>query len=1072
MTGTGNLILQPIAPSRSVGVGTGSTGDFNLTDAETDRITDGWASITIGRGDGTGAVIVTTVDFVDPVTIQSPAGGGSVSVEGPITVGGGSDATLTLSGDTVATNAAGTIDTTGASGAGAGEITLEANNGLTVDGNITVGGNAPVTLDGDFDNDGTGNLDIAGNGATNVTVLGAASGGGNLTLAGEDVTIGTAGSTSKGFIIGPTINIELDKNDSDDGIFTLHPGSSINALDVLNIGDLAGTNTAQTVIISGNLTAADGLNVAADDSITVNADLTTTMNGEVNLVADRDDSGVGDLTVANNADVTLAAGEGNVTVRGENVTLGDGSGNITTITSGNFKAEVNRGAGGNGDFILADGSSITAALAAGDATVDIDDPFDATVSGTITSDGSIIVRAENDITVTANADIASTSESVTFTSDTDDSGNATIAVALLASGNITGTSVRFNSGTGGNNDVVLNDNINNTSGGINFDNDLDEVNLNTDLFSDGAIDFGANTVNLAGDTVINAAASGADGTNNIDAGSATVVGAGANLDLDAGNGDIFLGTATIGGNLDILDADNLEFTGGGNTGIVSINNEFSDAEALAGLASGNVDGSANEADLTVNSEGGVTMGDVDLSNTATTGGLLTVNVDNGGANTGETLDLSGSTIDVGGISVSGSGNDNFALAALTTRNSTLDVTVSNFATGNFTGSVTSAGGINVNNVTTVTIDTFDGAASADINFDAQGGNVDIFTGITTLNLDNSNSDTQTVTFQTTTAGDSDINLGAIDGDQPTGTDQNLTITARGSVDLRGTVQDVNVLSVEADSNDNQTLTGATPGIRVRSNVTTTGSATLGGAAGQVNEDNLDVDAGADITGGTTLTIRNLATVDLAGGSDLTASGGDLSVATNVGSLNFSGDGSTTNVITAAGGNIDFTGTPITSSSPDTATFNGDDDIILDEVTLGANTQLVVNLDINGGGGTLTVGNIAAGELDVTGTAADDTMTFNGTVNTDISPSGNADGSIDISTSNQVNLSGDLTAATSIQIDTVNTEIDLAVNVDLTASNGDIDLNTTVTLIDLSGAGGTNTITSTDAGNANPLASGT
>ena len=90
LTGTGNLILQPIAPGRSVGVGTGSTGDFNLTDAETDRITDGWASITIGRGDGTGAVIVTTVDFVDPVTIQSPAGGGSVSVEGPITVGGGS----------------------------------------------------------------------------------------------------------------------------------------------------------------------------------------------------------------------------------------------------------------------------------------------------------------------------------------------------------------------------------------------------------------------------------------------------------------------------------------------------------------------------------------------------------------------------------------------------------------------------------------------------------------------------------------------------------------------------------------------------------------------------------------------------------------------------------------------------------------------------------------------------------------------------------------------------------------------------------------------------------------------
>ncbi|MEO1528218.1 MAG: GEVED domain-containing protein [Planctomycetota bacterium] len=77
--GTGDLRIQPLDPAVSVGIGTG-TGTHNLSTDELLRLADGFASITIGRSDGSGQVTVDAVTFNDPLTII----GGGVTLEGTL----------------------------------------------------------------------------------------------------------------------------------------------------------------------------------------------------------------------------------------------------------------------------------------------------------------------------------------------------------------------------------------------------------------------------------------------------------------------------------------------------------------------------------------------------------------------------------------------------------------------------------------------------------------------------------------------------------------------------------------------------------------------------------------------------------------------------------------------------------------------------------------------------------------------------------------------------------------------------------------------------------------------------
>ena len=81
ISGAGTLLLQPLTPTATIGVGNGASGTLNLTAAELALLQDGFSSITIGRSDGSGAVDVRMAALLDPITIRTPASGGNIAIK-------------------------------------------------------------------------------------------------------------------------------------------------------------------------------------------------------------------------------------------------------------------------------------------------------------------------------------------------------------------------------------------------------------------------------------------------------------------------------------------------------------------------------------------------------------------------------------------------------------------------------------------------------------------------------------------------------------------------------------------------------------------------------------------------------------------------------------------------------------------------------------------------------------------------------------------------------------------------------------------------------------------------------
>jgi CHAT domain-containing protein len=120
VSGTGsNLILQPLTPRQ------------NLTLTAAGAFQDGFRSLTIGRNNGSGSIILNgNFSFNDPVTILAPRGDGSISATGTIT--GFGDAAIALNANQDITTR--DIITQGSS------ITLTSNQGGVNSGNLNSSG--------------------------------------------------------------------------------------------------------------------------------------------------------------------------------------------------------------------------------------------------------------------------------------------------------------------------------------------------------------------------------------------------------------------------------------------------------------------------------------------------------------------------------------------------------------------------------------------------------------------------------------------------------------------------------------------------------------------------------------------------------------------------------------------------------------------------------------------------------------------------------------------------------------------------------------------------------------------
>lgn len=103
LSGSGTLTLQPFTDSSSIGIGTGASGVFSISDAELALIQSGFSSVVIGSQTGSGAINVNSTTYQNGTLIQSPTG--SISINGAITVNGSgngfqmSAATIALTDD-------------------------------------------------------------------------------------------------------------------------------------------------------------------------------------------------------------------------------------------------------------------------------------------------------------------------------------------------------------------------------------------------------------------------------------------------------------------------------------------------------------------------------------------------------------------------------------------------------------------------------------------------------------------------------------------------------------------------------------------------------------------------------------------------------------------------------------------------------------------------------------------------------------------------------------------------------------------------------------------------------------
>ncbi|WP_448527249.1 two-partner secretion domain-containing protein [Parathermosynechococcus lividus] len=75
---TGNLLIQPLTPTTTIGIGDSATGILNLDSIELSNLQNGFSLIIIGRDNGTGLIQVagTVPTFEDNLRLQNPSGGG------------------------------------------------------------------------------------------------------------------------------------------------------------------------------------------------------------------------------------------------------------------------------------------------------------------------------------------------------------------------------------------------------------------------------------------------------------------------------------------------------------------------------------------------------------------------------------------------------------------------------------------------------------------------------------------------------------------------------------------------------------------------------------------------------------------------------------------------------------------------------------------------------------------------------------------------------------------------------------------------------------------------------------
>ncbi|MBE9260078.1 CHAT domain-containing protein, partial [Dolichospermum sp. LEGE 00246] len=356
-TGKGNLTIQSATTNQNITLGNNIDGTLNLTSAEIASLVDGFASITIGRNDGTGNIVINnSVEFKDPTTIKSP--NGNLAVNDNIT--GIDNASITLDAKTTNLNADITTNNQ--------NITLTKNvvleNNITLDtgagaGDInfngTVDGNKNLTL-----NAGTGNITL--DNAVNVNSLSTTAM--NTNIANKITTTGNQQFTSGVTLTGNNAKT-FNSNNNDINFSSTINGSNTNLTLQAGTGNLT---LGGAVAVNSLSTTAANTNIANNITTTGNQQFTggVTLKGNNPKTFNSNNNGINFSSTLNgsNTDLTLQAGnltlDNVVNVNSLNVMAANTNiaNNITTTNNQTFNSPVTLTGTGNQE-LKADTGTIT-----------------------------------------------------------------------------------------------------------------------------------------------------------------------------------------------------------------------------------------------------------------------------------------------------------------------------------------------------------------------------------------------------------------------------------------------------------------------------------------------------------------------------------------------------------------------------------------------------------------------------------------------------------------------------------------------------------------------------------------
>jgi len=996
-----------------------TTGALNVVlEADNNIVFNSGADITSNGGnvtitaDADGSTNNETITMASDSVINAGTGTISLSADGDIALGQltTTNTVSVVTGNGEVTDANGAINNitasavtiTSDSGIGAGDALETAASSLDLS----------VLSAGDIEIDQTGAVDLAGidtsDGNLSITASGAITTSANIIATDGDVLITT---TSDGDITLSNDVTATTSADDDDVSLTITAGGTgtltQNTMTAI-LADAGGDDANATLNLSGG---------------------TLALNGSSTVEIEDDTGGANEQSL-----LSITAGAGGVTTSGSllaNV-VADGNAQVT-ITSG-------------GSSTI--GNTLTANVADdGNASISIDSATATTVNAVIlaesggpNSQGNASIMLDGDTAVDINNAV---------TAYVDDDGNATVSIG--GTGVVT-VGAAVSSTVDGNGDASINIGTMGTevasatieaAGSLLLTEGSNGDSETLSIFSAGAI-------NTSGGSL-----SANDGI--------TLSGASVNVaGLTSATGSISVTADTDDITVTTITADNITIT---NTGATNGAITTGQLDADNGGITVNAAGAFSTASNTVTATGAIDLDgasvstgnlessgssiNVDASTTSVTVG--TIDADNDVAITAMT------SINVADITVSGS-NDDVTLTA----GSTLSLNAINSVNRIFlsAGALVSTGS-NVYNASRITL-AGTGMTGASYDIDTDTADLRITGGIANAIIDNTAYSSMMTPVAVTFSGS---NYGSVDIDTNENTNISGALTATGSVDINSGSGDLDVANtISATNGITLSTTAALTSVALTAN--DVAGATISLAGSTIASGNLTTDAttgtvildAATISAGAVTT--NTLTVSNGGGSatDLSLSGTLAIANTNIsvsGSLNLNAVNSSTG-ITLAANDIVTGGLVITAGN-------------IMVTASGANMGVAVNtgsLTANGAGGTVTVsgtsGSVTSGVI-----SADSTVNIDaGGAVTTAGITTNAGVTLDATSvtagaitannltvqdgagvnANDLTLTGALNSATAVSLSVVNV-LDVQ---DVTAAIGNVSLTSTSSTVDSGG----------------------